>query len=468
MTNYIDKISDKNALLLCAEQLKKRKFKPGFDGMTSEKAYMWLSMNGNSVSNELKKGRYKPMPVVGFYITKRNGRYRRLSKTTAIDTIIQNLIIDVTREDCEAKFSDYSHAYRIGRGVGTALEQYCNFASNYSMVKKIDLVSCFDNIDREILKNTINDFFADKNLTELIMSFVNTPLYNDGQFEYPDKGIFQGAPISNLLSNIYFQPLDTFLECENIPFIRYADDIVIFGRNLSNIETNMKKVKAFICDNLKLQLNEKKCKTDNPLNISYLSHRFEENKGTVIALENDINDTNAYRNWHEEAPFNPHNVVDILSDGILRPRDYSFVFENDCETFDLPIKNIEVINIYSDVAFDGNFLKVALENNVIVNIFNRSNKLIGRFIPNLPLKSPKTTNNQIMRYCNPDERLNLAKTFVFASIHNTRLNIRYYNKQNPQEIFQKALNKINNTEQKIKACETYEELLILEAQVREA
>ena len=259
-----------------------------------------------------------------------------------------------------------------------------------------------------------------------------------------------------------------FLEKENIPFIRYADDMVVFGRNLSNIEANVQKVKAFICNNLKLQMNEKKCRTDSSLNISYLSHRFEDNKGTVIALENNVSNINAYRNWHEETPFDPHNAVDILSDGILRPRDYSFVFENDSEVVDLPVKNIEVINIYSDVAFEGDFLKVALENNIIINVFNRSNKLIGRFIPNLPLRSPRITNNQILRYCNADERLNLARTFVIASIHNTRLNIRYYNKQNPQEVFQKALNKINNTEQKIKACETYEELLILEAQVREA
>ena len=185
-------------------------------------------------------------------------------------------------------------------------------------------------------------------------------------------------------------------------------------------------------------------------------------------MENNTNSINAYRNWHEETLFNFHNIVDILSDGILRPKDYSFVFENDSETFDLPVKNIEVINIYSDVAFDGNFLKIALENNIIINVFSRSDKLIGRFTPNLPLKSPKTTNNQILHYYNADKRLKLAATFVLASIHNTRLNIRYYNKQNPQEVFQKALNKINNTEQKIKSCVSYDSLLMFEAQVRDA
>lgn len=468
MSSYIEKISDKNALLFHAEQLKKGKFNPGFDGMTAEKAYLWFGINGNSVSAELKKGRYKPMPVVGFYIAKKNGGYRKLIRTTATDTVVQRVITDAVREKCEAEYSDFSYAYRTGKSVGTALEQYCRFAEKYTMAAKVDSVSCFDNIDRDILKNAVKDFFDDESLTELIMSFVKSPVYTEGKFEYPEKGIFQGAPISNMLCNIYFHSLDMFLENEGIPFVRYADDIVIFGKSLGNIEGNVKKAKAFIIKNLKLTLNEKKCKVDSALNINFLSHRFEDNKGVVIALENSISNINSYRNWYEETPFDFHNTVDILSDGILRPKDYSFIFESDSETVDLPVKSIEVINIYSDVAFDGNFLRVALENNVIVNVFNKSNKLIGRFIPNGPLKSPKTTNNQILSYCNAEERLNLARIFVIASIHNTRLNIRYYNKQNPHELFQKALNKINNTEQKIKACGTYEELLMLEAQVREA
>lgn len=468
MSGYINKICDKNALIFQAEQLKKRRFNPGFDGMTAEKAYLWFGINVASVSNELKKGRYKPMPVVGFYITKRGGGYRRLVRTTATDTVIQRVIVDAVREKCEAEYSDFSYAYRTGRDVGAALEQYCRFAEQYTMAAKVDPASCFDNIDRDVLKNAVTAFFDDESLTELIMSFVQAPFYADGKFEYPEKGVFQGSPISNMLSNIYFHSLDMFLENEGIPFVRYADDIVIFGKSLGNIEKSVKKTKAFMVENLKLSPNEKKCRIDNVLSLSFLSHRFEDNKGVVIALENSINNVSAYRNWYEETLFDFHNAVDILSDGILRPKDYSFVFESDSETVDLPVKNVEVINIYSDVAFEGNFLKVALENNVIVNVFNKSNKLIGRFIPNTPLKSPKTTNNQILSYCNAEERLKLAKIFVLASIHNTRLNIRYYNKQDPLEVFDEALNKINNTEKKIKTCKSYENLLMLEAQVREA
>ena len=468
LNTYIGKIADKNLLLFHAEQLKKRKFKPGFDGMTGEKAYLWFGINGYSVSEELKKARYKPMPVVGFCVAKKNGGYRKLVKTSAADTVIQNAIVDSVREKCETLFSDSSHAYRPGKSIQTALEQYCRLAERCSFAAKIDPISCFDNIDRDVLKNAISRFFNDEALTDLIMKFVNVPFYSDGKFEYPEKGIFQGAPVNNMLSNIYLHALDMFLEGEGIPFVRYADDIIIFAENLSSIESGVRKTKAFMLESLMLLPNEKKCKVDNSLNISFLSRRFENNKGSVIALENNVNNISAYRNWHEEMPFDFHNIVDILSDGILRPKDFSFIFEGDTETADLPVKNIEVINIYSNVIFDSDFLKVALENKVIVNVFNKSNKLIGRFIPNESLKSPNTTNNQLLCYCNKEERLKLARTFVLASIHNTRLNIRYYNKQNPQEVFSKALNKINNTEQKIKICQSYEELLMLEAQVREA
>ena len=468
MEKYTKKISDKNALLLQADALRKKKFTPGFDGMTADKAYMWFGINVTAVSDELKKGRYKPMPVSGFYTAKKNGGYRKLVRTTATDAIIMNTITDVLCEKCEAEFSPFSHAYRTGRGVTTALEQYCRFAEIYPYAAKVDPVAFFDNIDREVLRDILNSFFEDEELTSLIMSFVCVPVFVDGNFEYPEKGIWQGSPFSNMLSNIYFHAADMFLAAAEIPFVRYPDDIIIFAKSLSQINESFKKISEFVRRELRLAVNEKKNKIDSPLKINFLSHRFENNKGCVIALENSINDISAYRNWHEETPFDFHNVTDILSDGILRQKDFSLVFENDSENFDIPVKNTDVINIYSDVIFDCNFLNKSAENNIIVNVFNKSNKLIGRFLPNTPIKAPKTTNNQILCYCNGEQRLALARVFVLASIHNTRLNIRYYNKQNPQDVFQKALNKINNTEQKIKNCTSYEELLILEAQVRDA
>ncbi len=40
----------------------------------------------------------------------------------------------------------------------------------------------------------------------------------------------QGGPLSPLLSNIYLDDLDKELEKRGLPFVRYADDFVIFTK----------------------------------------------------------------------------------------------------------------------------------------------------------------------------------------------------------------------------------------------
>ena len=41
----------------------------------------------------------------------------------------------------------------------------------------------------------------------------------------------QGGPLSPLLSNIYLDDLDKELEQRGLPFVRYADDFVIFTKS---------------------------------------------------------------------------------------------------------------------------------------------------------------------------------------------------------------------------------------------
>ena len=40
------------------------------------------------------------------------------------------------------------------------------------------------------------------------------------------RGIYQGDILSPLLSNIYLDVMDTYIESKEIPFVRYADDCV--------------------------------------------------------------------------------------------------------------------------------------------------------------------------------------------------------------------------------------------------
>lgn len=455
-------------LQACAKELKAQKFKPGFDNMDAAAAALWIEINGQSLSQKLMQGNYEVMPAVGFRIAKKNGSHRQLARLTAIDTIVQNSILSVVGEKCEAAFSEHSFAHRKNRGTAQALKRYCELGSRFSFVLKIDPVSCFDNLDHDVLQTAVFRILKEKATTDLIMKFVKMPLLMDGEYTRTDRGILQGAPLSALLCNIYFDAFDQYLEKQGLAFIRYADDIVIFSDSLRVAEENHKLAVRFLTEQLQLQENKRKTVIDAPAKIQYLGHRFEVNKYGLTALAADREMRAVYYDWHTSTPINGRRRVDILSDGILRQKDFSLEFASDCQESNIPIEATDVINIYSNVIFDSDFLKKASEHGISINLFDQSNHLLGHFLPAEELKSPKTTVEQLLIYQDAEKRLQLAKQFLLASIHNTRLVIRYYHKQASNPAYTKALNQIQTLVAQIKECDNYEQLLLLEALVRGA
>jgi retron-type reverse transcriptase len=115
--------------------------------MDARAAALWLEVNYKRFSSDVLNGRYTPMPALGFHVTKTSGGFRNLARLTAIDTILQMSLLDTTADYCDTLFSDYSFAYRRGRSTGDALRLYLSMAKEYHFAAKIDVITCFDNMD---------------------------------------------------------------------------------------------------------------------------------------------------------------------------------------------------------------------------------------------------------------------------------------------------------------------------------
>ena len=124
----IKDILNKDTILEKAKFLSGKKFKPGYDGMSMDGAYSWIYINGERLCNDIINGDYRPMPAMGFRSAKMQGGFRKLSRLTAIDTILQTVLNDALAQKVESLFSDNSFAFRSGRGVHTALERYVDFS----------------------------------------------------------------------------------------------------------------------------------------------------------------------------------------------------------------------------------------------------------------------------------------------------------------------------------------------------
>jgi CRISPR-associated endonuclease Cas1 subtype I-B len=160
--------------------------------------------------------------------------------------------------------------------------------------------------------------------------------------------------------------------------------------------------------------------------------------------------------------------VDLISDGILQQKNASLYFDTDTTDTHIPIESTDIINIYSDVIVDSGALDKMMKHNITVNVFDKYGEYIGAFIPNAPLKASCVTHEQLMVYYNDTQRLQLAKEFVLASIHNENIIIRYYNKQNHNKIYEQMLNHLQYIKSTIKNTDSLDKLLMLEAQARNA
>ena len=454
-------------LMSGCDMLKHRsKFSPGFDKMTPDAAETWLRINGTQLCNQLNAGKYRVMPASGFYMAKADGSYRQLARLTAIDTIIQTVLIDKLSDYCADSFSDYSYAYQKGKGVGTALGAFCEYAARYPYAVKIDVRSCFDNIDHAVLEKALNSFFYNRKIVSLLMDYARMPVIIDGQLTDRTKGILQGAPISGMLCNIYLHSLDKQLESQGIAFLRYADDIVIFAQDITQTQETHAAVRSYMEDVLRLKIHASKNNIDSSEKIKYLGHTFIRDKSGRVFLKSGEKSASAYYSWNRNRPLNHRNSVDILSDGILRQKDFSAIFESETTKSSVPLDTIERINIFSSVILDSSFLERAANAGVYVNLFSKDYSYIGRFVPSNNLKDQGVIFEQLEAYNTEEHRLLLAKEFDLASVHNLRLNIRYYNKQQEEDIYQRALASIDKLYDKMKTCTDYTYLLTTEAQIR--
>ncbi len=468
MKEKYETLFDKNRLIEITHEMQKEHFKPGYDNMTAGGAETWLEINYENLLAQLKSGSYKPLPLSGFSVTKKNGHFRRLTKACATDVILQKSIARYLTDVTESLLSESIHAYRPGKGVTTAVRQFCEYAAVYPFVLKVDPADYFGSIDYSVLERGLSLLPITKKLIKLLLRFVQAPVIEDGKAVKREKGLPQGIPIAPVLANWYLHPLDELLEERGFAFIRYADDIAIFGNDYETLEDLYREICTLLHDQLLLCENAEKCAIDIPERITYLGYGFTRNRNGVISLDVGLPDKAVFRKWTPSKVKSRSSQVNLVSNGILSKNEFALRFDTDNAKYDFPPFDCDSINVFSDVVFDSGFLAYAAKNRISINVFNERGKRVGVFIPqNRPLSAPVTLA-QLEHYGDSKKRLYLASRFVLGSVHNLRLNIRYYHKNYPNPLFTESLNAINTLEKQIKKCTDYQDLLILEARVRNA
>ena len=213
-------------------------------------------------------------------IPKDGGKTRPLGIPTVVDRTIQQAITQMLSPLYEPLFSPYSYGFRPGRGAHDAIRQAQEYITNgYVYVVDIDLEKFFDTVNQSKMVELLSRRIKDGRVISLIHKYMRAGIMNGGLYEPSEQGVPQGGPLSPLLSNIMLDELDKELEKRGHPFVRYADDGLIFCKSLRAAERTMSHIITYIEKRLLLRVNQKKTKVGYVGGMKFLGYSFYVKKG---------------------------------------------------------------------------------------------------------------------------------------------------------------------------------------------
>ena len=247
----------------------------GIDGMEAKELLPYLRSHKEELVKSLADGKYRPNPVRRVEIPKDNGKKRPLGIPTVVDRLVQQSIAQVLQPLYEPQFSSSSFGFRPYRGAHQALrsaQSIINEGNRFCI--DLDLEQFFDNVNHSKLIEVISRTVKDGRVVSLIHKYLNAGVLVAGKYEETRKGVPQGGPLSPLLSNIMLNELDKELTKRGHPFVRYADDCMIFCRSERAAGRILESITKFIEGKLFLKVNRDKTGTGTVSGKKFLGYTF--------------------------------------------------------------------------------------------------------------------------------------------------------------------------------------------------
>ena len=245
------------------KRVKANKGAAGVDGESIADFEKDLKNNLYKIWNRMSSGSYFPPAVRLVEIAKKGGGQRKLGVPTVSDRIAQMVAKMYFEPEVDCYFHPDSYGYRPGKSAIEAVGVARKRCWRHDWVLDCDIKAFFDEIDHELLMRAVRKHTDNKWLLLYIERWQKAPVQaEDGTLISREKGSPQGSVISPLLANLFLHyAFDEWMRRnhDNIPFERYADDILVHCTS----ERQARWIKAVIERRLKecrLELNPEKTK----------------------------------------------------------------------------------------------------------------------------------------------------------------------------------------------------------------
>lgn len=234
-------------MLKAFKAVKKNRGAAGVDKVSIKMFESNLNENLLALMVALKQGTYQPIPLRRVHIPKGKGKTRPLGVPSVKCRVAQEVIRRLINPTFESRFHDNSFGFRNGRNCHQAVERLLQYAGQgYRYVVDVDIKGFFDNIQHNLILESVAARISDGNILKLIKKFLNSGVMEEGELKPTPRGTPQGGVVSPLLSNITLDHLDWFLEQQGLRFVRYADDFVVLCRTRPEAEKALELIRKFL------------------------------------------------------------------------------------------------------------------------------------------------------------------------------------------------------------------------------
>jgi nicotine oxidoreductase len=165
-----------------------------------------------SIIESIKNDSFKFTPGRRVQIPKNSGGFRPLTIASPLDKLVQEVMRMILESIFEPTFHPSSHGFRPKRGCHTALKEIKQKFGVASWYIEGDISKCFDSFDHKILIGIIREKIRDERFIRLIIKALNAGYFEFTTYKQSLIGTPQGSIVSPLLSNIYLNGLDNFIE----------------------------------------------------------------------------------------------------------------------------------------------------------------------------------------------------------------------------------------------------------------
>lgn len=215
--------------------------------------HQWLRGYREYLETAIKEGDCIPRHTEIVDYPKNDITFRPLARFSARDRLIYDALIYSAAPSIDRQIRRPVYSYRWNHNTGRPIFWFKPWkkmqanarhflkSDNWLRMATLDVSSFYEHIDVEILADDLTCLSQSaeksKNLNKFLVSF---------QRINHAWGLPQGSDASGILANLYLAPVDEFLAKNDLRYLRYSDDIMIFHRDWTELRDVLSEINRIL------------------------------------------------------------------------------------------------------------------------------------------------------------------------------------------------------------------------------